>query len=451
MAKVSPRTLSGFMELLPEQQMKMERMMEILRQSYSVYGFTPLDTPVIESAEVLLAKGGGETEQQIYRFVKGESDLALRFDLTVPLAKYVAGHYGELTFPFRRYQIGKVYRGERAQRGRFREFYQADIDVIGDGKLDIINEAEIPAIIYNTFSKLGITKFRIKVNNRKILNGFYAMNGMSERAGDIMRTVDKLDKIGAEKVRQLLIDDVKMLPCKAENVLDFMAICGSNDEVIAALERYRGMDATFDQGLDELRTVTGYLAAFGVPEENFAVDLTIARGLDYYTGTVYETEMTEHPEIGSVCSGGRYDNLAEYYTDKQLPGVGISIGLTRLFYVLNEQGLLSDEIVTAPCDALVIPMTEDAGFAISAATALRAGGVRTQLYGEKKKFKAKMSYADKLKVPFVVLVGEDEINEGVLSVKNMQTGEQVKLSPADAAEHIAAVIKERNSGAVIKE
>ena len=451
MAKVSPRTLSGFMELLPEQQMKMERMMEILRQSYSVYGFTPLDTPVIESAEVLLAKGGGETEKQIYRFMKGESDLALRFDLTVPLAKYVAGHYGELTFPFRRYQIGKVYRGERAQRGRFREFYQADIDVIGDGKLDIINEAEIPAIIYNTFSKLGITKFRIKVNNRKILNGFYAMNGMSERAGDIMRTVDKLDKIGAEKVRQLLIDDVKMLPCKAENVLDFMAICGSNDEVIAALERYRGMDATFDQGLDELRTVTGYLAAFGVPEENFAVDLTIARGLDYYTGTVYETEMTEHPEIGSVCSGGRYDNLAEYYTDKQLPGVGISIGLTRLFYVLNEQGLLSDEIVTAPCDALVIPMTEDAGFAISAATALRAGGVRTQLYGEKKKFKAKMSYADKLKVPFVVLVGEDEINEGVLSVKNMQTGEQVKLSPAAAAEHIAAVIKERNSGAVIKE
>ena len=451
MAKVSPRTLSGFMELLPEQQMKMERMMEILRQSYSVYGFTPLDTPVIESAEVLLAKGGGETEKQIYRFMKGESDLALRFDLTVPLAKYVAGHYGELTFPFRRYQIGKVYRGERAQRGRFREFYQADIDVIGDGKLDIINEAEIPAIIYNTFSKLGITKFKIKVNNRKILNGFYAMNGMSERAGDIMRTVDKLDKIGAEKVRQLLIDDVKMLPCKAENVLDFMAICGSNDEVIAALERYRGMDATFDQGLDELKTVTGYLAAFGVPAENFAVDLTIARGLDYYTGTVYETEMTEHPEIGSVCSGGRYDNLAEYYTDKQLPGVGISIGLTRLFYVLNEQRLLSDEIVTAPCDALVIPMTEDAGFAISAATALRAGGVRTQLYGEKKKFKAKMSYADKLKVPFVVLVGEDEINEGVLSVKNMQTGEQVKLSPAAAAEHIAAVIKERNSGAVIKE
>ena len=451
MPKVSPRTLSGFMELLPEAQMKMERMMEVLRESYSVYGFTPLDTPIIESAQVLLAKGGGETEKQIYRFTKGESDLALRFDLTVPLAKYVAGHYGELSFPFRRYQIGKVYRGERAQRGRFREFYQADIDVIGDGKLDIINEAEIPAVIYNTFTKLGLKKFKIKVNNRKILNGFYRMNGMAERAGEIMRTVDKLDKIGAEKVKQLLIDEVKMLPCKAENVLDFMAIRGSNAEVIAALERYRGMDETFDLGLDELKTVTKYLADFGVPEENFAVDLTIARGLDYYTGTVYETEMTEHPEIGSVCSGGRYDNLAEYYTDKQLPGVGISIGLTRLFYVLSEQGLLADEIITAPCDALVIPMTEELGFAISAATALRAAGVRTQLYTEKKKFKAKMSYADKLAIPFVVLVGEDEIREGLLSVKDMNSGVQQKLSAAEAAAFIRGALDARRAGAVIKE
>ena len=451
MAKVAPRTLSGFMELPPREQMKMERMMAVLRESYSLYGFTPLDTPVIESAEVLLAKGGGETEKQIYRFNKGDSDLALRFDLTVPLAKYVAGHYGELSFPFRRYQIGKVYRGERAQRGRFREFYQADIDVIGDGKLDILNEAEIPAIIYNTFFKLGLRRFRIKVNNRKILNGFYAMNGMSEKAGEIMRTVDKLDKIGAEKVRLALIDEVKMLPCKAENVLDFMAIQGSNEEVIERLEMYRGSDETFDQGLDELITVTKYLADFGVPQENFAVDLTIARGLDYYTGTVYETEMLDHPEIGSVCSGGRYDNLAEYYTDKQLPGVGISIGLTRLFYVLSEQGLLSDEIVTAPCDALVLPMTEELSPAVAAATALRQGGVRTQLYGEKKKFKAKMSYADKIGVPFVVLLGEDEIREGVLSVKDMQSGEQQKLGPAEAAAFIRAAVEARNSGAIIKE
>ncbi len=451
MAKVTPRTLSGFMELLPAEQMKLERMKDVLRRCYASYGFAPLDTPLIEAAEVLLAKGGGETEKQIYRFQKGESDLALRFDLTVPLAKYVAAHYAELCFPFRRYQIGKVYRGERAQRGRFREFYQADIDIIGDGKLDMINEAEIPAIIYDTFTALGLKRFRIRVNNRKLLNGFYAMNGMSERAGDIMRAVDKLDKIGAEKVRRLLIDEVRMLPCKAENVLDFMAIKGTNAEVIAALERYRGMDATFDQGLDELLTVTRYLAQFGVPEENFAVDLTIARGLDYYTGTVYETEMTDHPEIGSICSGGRYDSLAEFYTDRELPGVGISIGLTRLFYVLGEQGLLSDETVSAPCDVLVLPMTEDLGFAISAAAELRRAGIRTQLYSEKKKFKAKMSYADRLGAPYVVFVGEDEIREGVLSVKDMHTGEQRKLAAADAAAEIIAELGERAAYPLIRE
>ena len=451
MSKVMPRTLSGFMELLPGEQQIMERMKDVLRETYSSYGFTPLDTPVIESAEVLLAKGGGETEKQIYRFTKGDSDLALRFDLTVPLAKYVAAHYAELSFPFRRYQIGKVYRGERAQRGRFREFYQADIDIIGDGKLDITNEAEIPAIIYDTFTRLGVSRFQIRVNNRKLLNGFYAMNGMSEKAGEIMRTVDKLDKIGAEKVRQLLIDEVKMLPCKAENVMDFMAICGTNDEVLAALERYRGMDPTFDEGLDELKTVVKYLSAFGVSEENFAVDLTIARGLDYYTGTVYETIMLDHPEIGSVCSGGRYDNLAEYYTDRQLPGVGISIGLTRFFYVLNEQGLLSDEISRAPCDALILPMTEDLGFAISAASALRRAGLRVQLYTEKKKFKAKMSYADKIGTPFTVFVGEDEIAAQSLSVKDMRTGEQRALSVSDACAWIGAQVATSRNGAIIKE
>ena len=451
MERVSPRTLSGFMELPPAQQSKMERMLEALRRSYALYGFTPLDTPVIEAAQVLLAKGGGETEKQIYRIPRDGGDLALRFDLTVPLAKYVAAHYGELSFPFRRYQIGKVDRGERAQRGRFREFYQADIDVVGDGKLDIINEAEIPAVIYNTFTSLGLKRFKIKVNNRKLLNGFYAMNGMAEKAGEIMRTADKLDKIGPEKVKMLLIDELKMLPCKAENVLDFMAIKGSVAEVLARLENYRGMNGTFDAGLDELIAVTRYLGDFGVPEENFAIDLSIARGLDYYTGTVYETEMTEHPEIGAICSGGRYDDLAGYYTDKQLPGVGISIGLTRLFYVLNEQGLLSDEIVTAPCDALVIPMTEDFGPAAAAATALRSAGVRTQLYGEKKKFKAKMSYADKLQIPFVVLLGEDEINAGCVSLKDMETGEQKMLSASEAAALIRQRIEEKNSAPIIKE
>ena len=356
MAKMTPRTLSGFMELLPQPQQQMERMMDILRRTYSLYGFTPLDTPVIEASEVLLAKGGGETEKQIYRFQKGDADLALRFDLTVPLAKYVALHYNDLSFPFRRYQIGKVYRGERAQRGRFREFYQADIDIIGDGKLDITNEAEIPAIIYQTFTSLGLKRFQIRVNNRKILNGFYAMLGLTEQSGDIMRTVDKLDKIGAEKVRTLLVDECGVSAESAGEILKFIAIAGGNEQVLAALESYRGRNEVFDEGLDQLNTVVKYLSAFGVPAENFAVDLTIARGLDYYTGTVYETTLLDHPEIGSVCSGGRYDNLAEYYTDRQLPGVGISIGLTRLFYVLGEQGLLNPDLPTAPADVLILPL-----------------------------------------------------------------------------------------------
>ena len=423
MAKQKPRTLSGFMELLPARQVQFERMAELLRRTYSLYGFTPLDTPIIEASEVLLAKAGGETEKQIYRFNKGDTDLSLRFDLTVPLAKYVALHYAELSFPFRRFQIGKVYRGERAQRGRFREFYQADIDVIGDGKLDIANEAEIPSIIYQTFTALGLRRFQIRVNNRKILNGFYAMLGLTEQAGDVMRAVDKLPKIGADKVGEMLRDETGLEQTAVDEILKFISITGSNTEVLSALSEYRGRHELFDQGLDELNTVVKYLGAFGVPEDHFAVDLTIARGLDYYTGTVYETFMLDHPEIGSICSGGRYDNLAEYYTDKQLPGVGISIGLTRLFYVLEEQGYLNDDVITAPADALILPMTEDLAPAIALATQLRAAGIRTQLYTEPKKFKQKMSYADKLGVPYILLLGEDEIAQGKVSLKNMATGE----------------------------
>ena len=450
MAKMTPRTLSGFMELLPAPQQQMERIMEILRKTYSVYGFTPLDTPVIESSEVLLAKAGGETEKQIYRFQKGDSDLSLRFDLTVPLAKYVALHYNDLTFPFRRYQIGKVYRGERAQRGRFREFYQADIDIIGDGKLDITNEAEIPAIIYKTFSTLGLKRFQIRVNNRKILNGFYAMLGLTEKSGDIMRTVDKLDKIGPEKVKTILMgEEIALSETEADEILKFIAITGTNEEVLSALEGYQGRNEVFDLGLSELKTVTQYLAAFGIPAENFAVDLTIARGLDYYTGTVYETTLLDHPEIGSVCSGGRYDNLAEYYTDKQLPGVGISIGLTRLFYVLGEQGLLNPELPTAPADVLVLPMTDDLSAAISLATTLRDAGIRTQLYTEQKKFKQKMSYADKLHIPYVIFLGEDEINAGVVACKDMTSGEQTKLDTEATIALIKAGLAEREKGAVI--
>ncbi len=450
MEKITPRTLSGFMELLPGKQAKLEKMMQVLRDTYSLYGFAALDTPAIEDAKILLAKGGGETEKQIYRFQKGDSDLALRFDLTVPLAKYVALHYNELAFPFRRYRIGKVYRGERAQRGRFREFYQADIDIIGDGKLDILNEAEIPAIIYRVFRGFGLNRFQIRVNNRKILNGFYAMLGLSEKSGDIMRTVDKLDKIGAEKVSVILVEDCGLTKEEADEILKFIAIRGTNAEVLAALEGYAGRNEIFDLGLEELKAVALNLSAFGVPEENFAVDLTIARGLDYYTGTVYETTLLDHPEIGSVCSGGRYDNLAEYYTDKALPGVGISIGLTRLFYVLDEQGLLNDKLPSAPADALVLPMTADVAGAISVAETLRSAGVRVQFYGEQKKFKQKMSYADKLGVPYAVLLGEDELAEGKCSVKNMTTGEQVKLTPDEAAQWILQGLKDNNGPLILE-
>jgi len=447
---IKPRTLSGFMELLPSKQIRFEKMTEILRNTYASYGFAPLDTPVIEDAQILLAKGGGETEKQIYRFQKGDSDLALRFDLTVPLAKYVALHYNELAFPFRRFQISKVYRGERAQRGRFREFYQADIDIIGDGKLDILNEAEIPAIIYKVFRGFGLSRFQIRVNNRKILNGFYAMLELSDKSGDIMRTVDKLDKIGAAKVKTILLDDCGLSEEQADEILKFIAITSTNAQVIAALEGYVGKNELFDLGLTELKAVCANLTAFGVPEENFAVDLTIARGLDYYTGTVYETTLLDHPEIGSVCSGGRYDNLAGYYIEKQLPGVGISIGLTRLFYVLDEQGLLNPALPSAPADALVLPMTSDPAPAIALAETLRSAGLRVQLYGEQKKFKQKMAYANKLEVPFAVLLGEDEIAEGMCSVKNMQTGEQVKLAPEAAAQHILASMNAKDCAVILE-
>ena len=451
MAKQTPRTLSGFMELLPAPQQQMERIMEILRETYSLYGFTPLDTPVIESSEVLLAKGGGETEKQIYRFQKGDADLSLRFDLTVPLAKYVALHYNDLTFPFRRFQIGKVYRGERAQRGRFREFYQADIDVIGDGKLSILNEAEIPAIIYRTFSALGLKRFRIRVNNRKILNGFYASLGLLDKAGDIMRTVDKLDKIGFEEVQRILVHEVGITGPQAADVIDFISTFDGEPEApITALDCWRGRNEMLDQGIDELNTVVRYLKDFGVPAENFTVDLTIARGLDYYTGTVYETVLLDHPEIGSVCSGGRYDNLAEYYTEKQLPGVGISIGLTRLFYVLGEQGMLNPELNTAPADVLILPMTEDLSAAIAFATELRDNGIRTQLHCEEKKFKQKISYADKLRIPYVVFLGEDEIRDGVVACKDMATGEQTKLDPKATIYRIKAGLDARGRGVVIR-
>ena len=447
MAQIKPRTLSGFMELLPARQVQFDRMVETLRKTYSLYGFTPLDTPAIEASEVLLAKGGGETEKQIYRFTKGDSDLSLRFDLTVPLAKYVALHQNELTFPFRRFQIGKVYRGERAQKGRYREFYQADIDVIGDGALDITNEAEIPSIIYKTFTALGLKRFKIRVNNRKVLNGLFALLGLEEQAGDVMRTIDKLEKIGPEKVKAILVDDFNVAADTADTLLGLLAA----EDPIAALEPFKGKNELFDLGVSELETVVKYMSAYGVPQDHFMVDLTIARGLDYYTGTVYETVMLDHPEVGSICSGGRYDNLAEYYTDKQLPGVGISIGLTRLFSVLEAQGYLNEDLLTAPADVLILPMTEDLSAAISFATTLRDAGVRAQLHCEKKKFKQKLSYADKLSIPYAAFLGEDEIAQGKVTVKDLTTGEQQTVSPAEAVALVQAGLAARSAGTPIRD
>ena len=382
--------------------------------------------------------------------MKGDSDLALRFDLTVPLAKYVAANYAKLQFPFRRFQIGKVWRGERAQRGRFREFYQADIDVIGDGKLDIMNEAEIPSIICRAFTELGLRDFTIRINNRKVLGGFFRMHGMSAPA-EILRTIDKLEKIGAEKVLAILLEDCGLDESQAAAVLDFTGFTGTTAEKLAFLEGMCGRDELFDEGVRELRTVAEALPGLGVPPERFALDFTIARGLDYYTGTVYETTINSHPEIGSVCSGGRYDDLAEYYTDRKLPGAGISIGVTRLFYVLSEQGLLNPELEAAPADAIVLPMTEDLGFAAETATLLRESGIRTQLYTEEKKFKQKLSYASKLGIPFAVIIGEDEAKSGLVSLKDMRRGEQISCAPAEAAEKIKAALAESAGARLIKE
>ena len=422
MEKIKPRTLSGFMELLPPQQVYFNAIAQKLRESFSIFGFTPLDTPLMEASEILLAKGGGETEKQIYSLQKGGAELALRFDLTTSLAKYVALNYDRLTFPFRRYEIGKVYRGERAQRGRFREFYQADIDIIGDGRLDILSEAEIPAVIYKCFASLGLEQFLIRISNRKALGGFFEIAGVGDASADIMRLVDKLDKMGAEKLSAALSDDIGLSKIQTDEIIGFITYPGDPFDI---LDRYRGQNETFDLGAVELAAVKQHMKGLGVPDTHFKIDLSIARGLDYYTGTVYETYLTDFPQVGSVCSGGRYDNLAEYYTDRKLPGVGISIGLTRLFYILQEQGLLSGSVLAAPADVLIIPMTEDLSPAVALSSFMRENGLRVQIYGETRKFKAKISYADKLGVPFVVFLGEDEISAGAITVKDMSSGEQI--------------------------
>jgi len=402
----------------------------------------------MEAAEILLAKGGGETEKQIYTLRKGDNDLAIRYELTASLAKYVALYYNDLTFPLRRYEIGKVYRGERAQRGRFREFYQADIDIIGDGSLNIMNEAEVPSVIYKCLKSLGLENFVIRINNRKVLSGLYEILELSDIATDVMRVVDKLDKIGVEKLSKTLIGDLGLSQEQTDELIYFVS---SDDNPFEVMEKYRGKSEAFDKGLEELEALKKHLAGFGVPDTHFKIDLSIARGLDYYTGTVYETYLTDYPEIGAVCSGGRYDNLAEYYTDRQMPGVGLSIGLTRLFFVLQEQGLLNKDFLSAPADVLIIPMTDDLTPAVKLATSMREMGLRVQIYTEDKKFKVKLSYANKLGIPFVVFLGEDEINKEEITVKDMESGEQTTGSFDILVPKISEKINNLRRGAPIKE
>ena len=432
--RVEPRTLSGFMELLPQDQIKFNEMLETIRKTYELYGFLPQETPIIEASEVLLAKAGGETEKQIYSFKKGDKDLSLRFDLTVPLAKYVAEYYNDLTFPYRRYQVGKVFRGERAQKGRYREFYQCDIDIIGDGKLSIINDAEIPSIIYTTFKNLGFSNFVIKINNRKILNGLFDELNISDKMTEILIIVDKLEKIGMEAVKE----ELKNLGVTDENILkieEFLNINGTTDEKIAKLKELNFSSEMFKQGLEELEEVIKYVRLFKVDEENFMVDLTIARGLDYYTGTVYETNLKGYESIGSVCSGGRYENLAGYYTKKNLPGVGISIGLTRLFYNLKELGLLkTKEKSISKVD--IITMGVGMENAVEISNTLRENGIPNEIYKEDSKIKAKFSYANSLEIPFVIIIGEEEVERKMYTLKNMETGEQELLSKEEILEKI---------------
>ena len=432
--KIEPRTLPGFMELLPNEQIQFNGMVDKIRNSYERFGFLPLDTPIIEMAEVLLAKAGGETEKQIYRFDKGDNDLALRFDLTVPLAKYVCEYFNDITFPFKRYQIGKVYRGERPQKGRYREFYQCDIDIIGDGELSIVNDAEMPSVIYNTIRELGFEEFTIKINNRKLLNGLFIELELNEESVEIMRIIDKLEKIGKENVIKCL-QDLKIAESKIETILSFIEINGTTDEKLKKLEELRISNELFKQGLEELSEVIKYVRLFGVPDTHFIVDLTIARGLDYYTGTVYETFLNGYREVGSVCSGGRYENLAEFYTDKKMPGVGVSIGLTRLFYKLNELNILREETKSI-AKVLVVSMSDNPNKALEVGKTFRDVGINTDVYIEDKKIKSKFKYADKLQIPYVAIIGEEEEKNGTVSLKNMETGEQEEISIEEAIEKL---------------
>lgn len=424
---MTARTLQGFMELLPEEQIVMEKMKSVIAHTYELFGFAPLDTPVLELAEVLLSKSGGDTEKQIYEFKKGDTDLAMRFDLTVPLAKYVALYHNNLTFPFKRYQIGKVYRGERPQKGRFREFYQCDIDIIDRDELNIVYDAEVLAVIYTIFKKLELPAFKIYINNRKLLSGFLESLEIADKTTDVLRLVDKIKKI-PEAAFLGELGDMGLPEDKNRALLNFIKINVLNNEIIAKLESFEIENENYVTGLDELKTVIAQAQNLGIDSSNIQIDLSITRGLDYYTGTVYETFFDDYPQFGSVCSGGRYDNLSSVFMDKKFPGVGISIGLTRLYDQLRDNGLLK---IAGPTPNKVLVVMQDAAYAdkaIKLVGILRANDIPADIMLRQCKFKKKMEYANKIKVPYLVIIGEEEAVSGLYTVKNMETGEQNKLS-----------------------
>lgn len=417
---VKPSTIAGIMELLPEDQLAFDKMKNIIEETYKKFQFLPIDTPVIEKNEILFAKGGGETEKQIYEIASETRDMSLRFDLTVPLARFVAEHFADLNFPFKRYHIAKVYRGERNQKGRYREFYQCDIDIIGHNKLAIANDAIPPRVIYEIFNKLDTPDVTFRINNRKLLNGFLNALNISDTT-DILRLIDKKDKIGMDKTKDELLDLVDSE--KADKILAFIGSDLTNEELLQKLENIVSNDL-YSEGFNELKTVYSYMIHFGIPDSNIKIDPSITRGLDYYTGTVYETFINGYEKIGSVSSGGRYEKLAENFSKQALPGVGMSIGLTRLFYQLKEIGLI-DKNESRLTDILIIPMSDEENFyAIDILNKLLKKGIGADIYLENGKLKKKFSYADKVGVKYAYIIGQSEREEKKVSVRNMETGEQ---------------------------
>lgn len=424
---IEPKTLPGFMELLPEDQILFNKIKDIIRKNYESFGFVPLDTPVLESSEVLLAKAGGETEKQIYSFTKGDNKLCMRFDLTVPLAKYVAENFASLNFPFARYQIGKVYRGEKPQKGRFREFYQCDIDVIGKNTLSLYYDAEIPSIMYRIFKELNVGKFTIYVSNRKILLGLIDSLGLKDIDVEILRLVDKFEKIGEENFVLTLRLDYEINDDIIDKLLNFIKISGTPEQQIETLKNLGINDEMYNKGVEELELVTKYMREFGIEDGYFNINLSIARGLDYYTGTVYETFIEGYESIGSVCSGGRFDNLAEYYTKEKLPGVGMSIGLTRLFYQLKEYNLLKEQ-KGAVSKVVILPMGATEEKCIELSNILRDKGVNNTICFEDIKFKNKILFATRANADYAVIIGEDEVQNNYYTVKNLKEFSQEKLN-----------------------